>query len=171
MADIFDVVADPTRRELLTRLLEVAEDPGSARGEISVGELVAALGISQPTVSKHLKVLREHGLVQVREEGQHRYYRLDGSPLGELDRWIAPFADRLGGRAGADDPAVGDEGDTVYAAAFAAWAGAEQAGSRLGRAAAETAHTARSVVHDAQERIQGAQERLQEGVARITGRS
>ena len=51
MADIFDVVADATRRDLLTRLLDLAHDPGSPRGEISVGELVTATGISQPTVS------------------------------------------------------------------------------------------------------------------------
>jgi DNA-binding transcriptional ArsR family regulator len=74
MADIFDVLADGTRRELLSLLRRRG-------GEVSVTELVAELGISQPTVSKHLKVLREAGLVEVREEGQHRYYRLDTVPL------------------------------------------------------------------------------------------
>ena len=55
---------------------------------MSVGELVEALEITQPTVSKHLKVLREAGLVGVREEGQHRYYRLDANPLAPVTQWL-----------------------------------------------------------------------------------
>src|SRR6187402_501160 len=107
MADIFDVLADGTRRELLTRLERRA-------GEVSVTELVTELGISQPTVSKHLKVLREHGLVSVREEGQHRYYRLDRAPFAEFETWLAPFIDGEGARApqGVD----ADAGSTVFAA-------------------------------------------------------
>ncbi len=73
MADIFDVVADPTRRDLLTALLERYVSPDSETGDISVGDLVDALGLSQPTVSKHLKVLRDHGLVSVREDGQQYF--------------------------------------------------------------------------------------------------
>lgn len=160
MADIFDVIADATRRDLLTRLLELSHDPGSARGEISVGELVTALGVSQPTVSKHLKVLREHGLVKVREEGQHRYYRLDGGPLAEVDEWVAPFSPGL---------ELGDD-DTVYSTALSAWSGAGDAGSRLGRAAAATAHTARSAVADAQERLQDAQGFVSERFSQLTQR-
>lgn len=140
MADIFDVIADATRRALLSRFLELAGDPTSVRGEISVGELVTELGISQPTVSKHLKVLREHGLVHVREEGQHRFYRLDAAPLAEAMQWIEPFGEMLD---------LGED-DTVYSTAFSAWSGAG-AGGRLGRVAAGTAHTARTVVTDAQE--------------------
>jgi DNA-binding transcriptional ArsR family regulator len=151
MADIFDVLADGTRRELLTRL----QHRGS---EVSVSELVTELGISQPTVSKHLKVLREHGLVSVRDEGQHRYYRLDTAPFGELEDWLAPF---LGGPpvpAGAGQDA--DAGSTV----FAAWAGSE-VGDRVGRAAADTAHSARVALEAAQEKLQGAQKRVSERVA------
>jgi ArsR family transcriptional regulator len=85
MADIYTVIADPTRRELLTVLLQ------RRPGEISVGEMVGALGLSQPTVSKHLRVLREAGLVHVREEGQHRFYSVDAEPLAEVDGWLAPF--------------------------------------------------------------------------------
>lgn len=159
MADIFDVVADATRRDLLTRLLDLANDPGSPRGEISVGELVTATGISQPTVSKHLKVLREHGLVHVREEGQHRYYRLDPAPLREVEHFVAPFSD--------GDELDGLDGeDTLYSTAFSAWAGASDAGSRLGGVAAETAHTARSVVTQAQEALQDAQEFVTERIGR-----
>ena len=55
-----------------------------------MGDLVTELGISQPTVSKHLKVLRDHGLVTVREEGQHRFYHLDPAPLGEVSAWLSP---------------------------------------------------------------------------------
>ena len=76
MADIFDVLADGTRRELLATLLE-RRIRGSSNGELSVSELVERLGLSQPTVSKHLQKLREHGLVSVRTEGQHHLYRLE----------------------------------------------------------------------------------------------
>ena len=90
MADIFDVIADGTRRELLqcsssVRLGGLGERRDQRRPDRR------ALGISQPTVSKHLKVLREHGLVTVREEGQHRYYRLDTEPLEEVEDWLMPF--------------------------------------------------------------------------------
>ena len=85
MADIFAVIADPTRRELLAALLE------RRPGEVSVGELVGVLNVSQPTVSKHLRVLRECGLVHVREEGQHRYYSVDAGPLSDVHEWVTPF--------------------------------------------------------------------------------
>jgi DNA-binding transcriptional ArsR family regulator len=150
MADIFDVLADGTRRELLTRLERHA-------GEVSVTELVTELGISQPTVSKHLKVLRDHGLVTVREEGQHRYYRLDRAPLGELADWLDPF---LGAGPSVARTPDAEAGATV----FAAWAGAE-VGDRVGRAAAETAHSARVALEAAQEKLQGAQKRVTERVS------
>jgi len=137
MADIFDVLADGTRREILRQLLE-------SRGELAVGDLVTELGIAQPTVSKHLKVLREHGLVAVREEGQHRYYHLDASPLEEVEVWLEPFTDFT----------VGTDADgatTVYAA----WAGTEF-GDRIGRGAADTANAARVAFGSAQEKFEGA---------------
>ncbi|MET0725440.1 MAG: metalloregulator ArsR/SmtB family transcription factor [Leifsonia sp.] len=91
MADIFDVVADSTRRDILGILLSHHSEDATHNGEISVSALVAELGLSQPTVSKHLKVLREAGLVGVREEGQHRYYHLDYAPLEEIEDWLIPF--------------------------------------------------------------------------------
>jgi ArsR family transcriptional regulator, arsenate/arsenite/antimonite-responsive transcriptional repressor len=91
MADIFDVIADPTRRDILRVLLDRHSEAPDGVGEISVSEIVATLELSQPTVSKHLKVLREAGLVSVREEGQHRYYRLDATPLELVEDWIIPF--------------------------------------------------------------------------------
>jgi DNA-binding transcriptional ArsR family regulator len=91
MADIFDVIADPTRREILRVLLDRNTEVTHSVGEISVSEIVANLELSQPTVSKHLKVLREAGLVSVREEGQHRYYRLDPEPLEAVEDWVIPF--------------------------------------------------------------------------------
>jgi DNA-binding transcriptional ArsR family regulator len=145
MADIFDVLADGTRRELLSRLERRA-------GEVSVSELVTELGISQPTVSKHLKVLREAGLVAVRDEGQHRYYRLDRAPFAELERWLEPFLHE-----GEPHPAIRE--DDAAATVFAAWAGAE-VGDRVGRAAADTAHSARVALEAAQEKLQGAQKRV-----------
>ena len=76
MADIFDVIADGTRRDILRLLLD--RSSAGERGT-SVSHIVHELGASQPTVSKHLKVLRDAHLVSVREEGQHRYYSLSSA--------------------------------------------------------------------------------------------
>lgn len=91
MADIFDVVADSTRRDILHILLEQYNQSRDTGGELSVSDIVGQLALSQPTVSKHLKVLREAGLVGVREEGQHRYYHLDYAPLEDIEDWLIPF--------------------------------------------------------------------------------
>jgi DNA-binding transcriptional ArsR family regulator len=81
-APAMTVLAEPTRGRILDLL--------RAR-ERSVGELVDALGASQPAVSKHLRVLREAGLVEVRADGQRRVYRVRTEPLQELDRWLEPY--------------------------------------------------------------------------------
>ncbi|HEY9498506.1 MAG TPA: metalloregulator ArsR/SmtB family transcription factor [Terrimesophilobacter sp.] len=163
MADIFDVVADPTRRELLQVLLERYRTSGSEAGEISVGELVDKLGLSQPTVSKHLKVLRDIDLVTVREEGQHRYYRLDSAPLEVLEDWLIPFL-------GADfDDGLADEAGTTV---FAAWSGSglpkplrrmadsiehsADAGAAVGRTVADASHQVRTVIEGATHAIEEA---------------
>lgn len=91
MPDIFDVIADSTRREILAVLRGRSVDPATGQSEMSVSEIVTVLELSQPTVSKHLKVLREAGLVLVREDGQHRFYRLDSAPLEEIEDWVIPF--------------------------------------------------------------------------------
>lgn len=140
MADIFDVVADSTRRSLLTVLLQQYVASDSPSGELSVSEIVEKLGLSQPTVSKHLKVLRDHGLVSVREEGQHRYYRLDSSPLEEVEDWLIPFLS-------ADFHDDFDEDILASTGAFSAWSGAD-AGDNFGRQVAERTHQARSALHD-----------------------
>jgi len=88
MADIFDVIADGTRRDILQLLRERA---ASGERGTSVSQIVHELEVSQPTVSKHLKVLREAELVSVREEGQHRYYSLSIGPLDVVDDWLMPF--------------------------------------------------------------------------------
>lgn len=77
-----DVLAEPNRRLILDLLRE---------GERAVGELVATLSVSQPTVSKHLRVLREAGLVEARVAAQRRVYRVRIEPLRELDEWLAPY--------------------------------------------------------------------------------
>jgi ArsR family transcriptional regulator, arsenate/arsenite/antimonite-responsive transcriptional repressor len=102
MADIFAVVADHTRRELLGILLRRRSE-GIASGDASVSELVAELALSQPTVSKHLKVLREAGLVTVREKGQHRYYRLEPDGLAGVGAWVGPFLPAALGESAAQD--------------------------------------------------------------------
>jgi DNA-binding transcriptional ArsR family regulator len=77
-----EVLAEPQRRRILDNLVD---------GESSVGALVAQLGAIQPSVSKHLRVLREAGLVEVRGEGARRLYRLRPEPLMELDAWLEPY--------------------------------------------------------------------------------
>jgi DNA-binding transcriptional ArsR family regulator len=78
----FDVLAETTRRRILDLLLERPRP---------VGELSDRLGLSQPGTSKHLRVLREAGLVQVRREAQRRWYELRPEPLAEVDAWLAPY--------------------------------------------------------------------------------
>jgi DNA-binding transcriptional ArsR family regulator len=78
----FDVLAEPTRRRILD-LLRDEERP--------VNDLVGRLQLSQPGVSKHLKVLRDAGLVEVRREAQRRLYRVRPEPLAEIDEWLAPY--------------------------------------------------------------------------------
>ena len=153
MADIFDVIADPTRRELLQHLLDASLRGDNGTGELSVSELVDRTDATQPTVSKHLKVLRDHGLVSVREEGQHRYYAVEPGPLEEVEDWIIPFLS-------ADFDAEAEAG----AAVFAAWAGADvtSAGSTVGRVAADASHQARTLIEGAQERLHDVQEKLQD---------
>ena len=159
MADIFDVIADPTRRDLLQVLLDRYVATDSASGELSVGEMVEKLGLSQPTVSKHLKVLRDCHLVRVREDGQHRYYSLDAEPLEAIEDWLIPFLS-------SDFDADNDGG----AAVFTAWSGANvpaplrraaeslqhssETGTSIGRAVAEASFQARTAIEDATAGVQ-----------------
>ena len=79
---VLEAIAEPTR----LRILDAVRD-----GERSVGELVETVGMHQPGVSRHLKVLRDAGLVEVRRDAQRRLYRLRPEPLMELDAWLEPF--------------------------------------------------------------------------------
>ena len=80
--DVFAVIAEATRRDILVSLRE---------GDKAVGELVEELSASQPTISKHLKVLREAQLVSMRAQGQKRYYALNPKPLEGIVSWLEPF--------------------------------------------------------------------------------
>ena len=80
--DAFNAVAEPRRRQILDVL---------AGGERPVNDLVEELGLAQPQVSKHLKVLREVGLVKVRDEGRRRMYRLNGDPLRSIHDWVKGY--------------------------------------------------------------------------------
>jgi DNA-binding transcriptional ArsR family regulator len=75
-------LADPTRREIVALL---------AGGELAAGQLAGHFPVSRPAISRHLRVLREAGLVRVRVDGQRRVYSLDSRPLSELDAWLAPY--------------------------------------------------------------------------------
>jgi DNA-binding transcriptional ArsR family regulator len=85
MTATFEVVADESRRRILDLLVEE---------ERAVGDLVDRLVLSQPTVSKHLKVLREAGLVEARTDAQRRIYRVRPEPLREIDEWLTPYRRR-----------------------------------------------------------------------------
>jgi DNA-binding transcriptional ArsR family regulator len=88
--NLFEVLVEPNRRRILDLLRE---------DERSVGELVESLSMSQPLVSKHLRVLRAGGLVRSRVAGQRRYYSLEPAPLAEVESWLEPYrrlwSDRL----------------------------------------------------------------------------
>jgi DNA-binding transcriptional ArsR family regulator len=88
-ATTFDVVAEPTRRRILDLLRERPR---------SVGELVELLRLSQPGVSKHLRVLRDARLVRVRQDAQRRWYEVDPRPLAEIDAWLEPYRAGWAGR-------------------------------------------------------------------------
>lgn len=79
---VLEVIAEPTRRRILDAV---------RGGERSVNELVVEVGMHQPGVSRHLKVLRDAGLVEVRRDAQRRLYRLRAEPLRELDAWLEPY--------------------------------------------------------------------------------
>lgn len=85
MLDVYTVVAEPSRRRILDRLLQ---------SDASVSELVDELGYSQPLVSKHLRVLRESGLVKFKVEAQRRIYSLDSRPLAEIDEWLSAYREQ-----------------------------------------------------------------------------
>lgn len=81
-ADVFNAVAEPRRRRILDVL---------AGGELSVNDLVGLLELAQPQVSKHLRVLREVGLVEVRDDGRRRLYRLNAYPLKPIHDWVSGY--------------------------------------------------------------------------------
>jgi DNA-binding transcriptional ArsR family regulator len=85
----FDVLAEPSRRAILDLLRD---------GERAVGEIVADLPLSQPAVSKHLRILREAGFVEARAVAQQRLYRISPEPLAQLDDWLAPYRKFWNGR-------------------------------------------------------------------------
>jgi DNA-binding transcriptional ArsR family regulator len=80
--DAFNAVAEPRRRQILDQL---------STGELAVNDLVARLGLAQPLVSKHLRVLREVGLVEVRDSGRQRVYRLNALPLQPIHEWVRQY--------------------------------------------------------------------------------
>ena len=130
MTDIFDVIADGTRRDILQLLLRRSSDGDAGT---SVTQIVSELGISQPTVSKHLKVLREAELVTVREDGQRRYYSLAIEPLEVVDDWLMPFlVDAFDERTDLDLVPLPD--------------GAAHAAEAVGRAAASAKHVVQSAL-------------------------
>jgi DNA-binding transcriptional ArsR family regulator len=97
--DAFNALAEPRRRQILDLI---------ADREQAVGDLVAQLGIAQPQVSKHLRVLREVGAVSVREEGRRRLYRLNGRALKPIHDWLKPYEQAWNERFDALDDVLDD---------------------------------------------------------------
>jgi DNA-binding transcriptional ArsR family regulator len=93
---VLAALADPVRREIVELL---------ARGEMGAGEIAGRFPVTRPAISRHLRVLREAGLVTGEVRAQRRVYRLERAPLGELDAWLDRFRP-LPGRRSADEPAV-----------------------------------------------------------------
>lgn len=89
MGDIYEAIADANRRNMLDALL--ASKLGNGKGELTVTELVELTALGQPTVSKHLKVLREANLVTAREEGQKRFYSVTPEALEDVEDWMVTF--------------------------------------------------------------------------------
>lgn len=89
---VFEAVADPTRRALLERLREV--------GPLTLGALAAPFPMSRQAVTKHLNALADAGLVRISRRGRERVHELDGRPLRELERWLAPYAEEWDRRLG-----------------------------------------------------------------------
>jgi DNA-binding transcriptional ArsR family regulator len=102
MASTFELLAEPTRRRILDLLLERAR---------SVGELVELLGLSQPGVSKHLRALRDGGLVQARPDAQRRIYEVRPEPLADVDAWLEPYRRLWAGRLDALERHLDDHDD------------------------------------------------------------
>ena len=102
MASTFELLAEPTRRRILDLLRERARP---------VGELVDVLGLSQPGVSKHLRALREGGLVQARADAQRRIYEVRPEPLAEIDAWLEPYRRLWAGRLDALERHLDDHDD------------------------------------------------------------
>jgi DNA-binding transcriptional ArsR family regulator len=131
MTDIFDVIADGTRRDILQLLLRRSTEGDAGT---SVTEIVSELGVSQPTVSKHLKVLRESELVTVREDGQRRFYSIAVGPLEVVDDWLVPFL----------MDAYGDEAPDYGFTPIPLPGSAAHAAEVVGRAAASAKHVVTS---------------------------
>jgi DNA-binding transcriptional ArsR family regulator len=106
MATTFEVLAEPTRRRILELLLERSRP---------VGELVDVLGLSQPGVSKHLRVLRDGGFVAVRRDAQRRFYEVRPGPLAEVDQWLEPYRRLWAGRLDALERHLDDTDDRKQA--------------------------------------------------------
>ena len=92
--DTIEALNDLTRRRILDLLAE---------GDLDAGQISAEFPVSRPAISRHLRVLREHGLVQVRNDAQRRIYSLDARPLRELDEWLEPYRKFWSGRLDALD--------------------------------------------------------------------
>ena len=101
--DAFNAVAEPRRRQILELL---------AGGERPVNDLVDTMRLAQPQVSKHLRVLREVGLVDVRDAGRQRLYRLNGQPLKPIRDWVTSFEETWNERFDAIDDVLGELNDT-----------------------------------------------------------
>jgi DNA-binding transcriptional ArsR family regulator len=144
--DVFAVIAEATRRDILVAL---------RKGDKAVGELVQELEASQPTISKHLKVLREADLVSMRAQGQKRYYALNPKPLAGIASWLQSFDGVPGTAANAAPASHAEAGPATVPDGLAA-AGSPQPAPQAATAQAATAQTATAQAAGAQAATQPA---------------
>ena len=140
--DVFAVIAEATRRDILVSLRS---------GDKAVGELVQELDASQPTISKHLKVLREADLVSMRAQGQKRYYALNPKPLAGIASWLETFDVGPAAAASTDTPEqrrVGTARDAGQAAQPAAVGTSQAPGTARSASAAQPAQEVVPAVDD-----------------------
>ncbi|RKW71341.1 ArsR/SmtB family transcription factor [Galactobacter caseinivorans] len=161
-SDLYAVIADPTRRQLLSEL---------AAGERSVGYLVEAVGVSQPTVSKHLRVLRDAQLVSIRAQGQKRFYALESGPLREVVEWVAtllphPEAPEEEAKAVSEPHGVGQVPESSVGTEVASTPGAELEHGELDAAGLDAAGRRGNGVGRTMEQVTGRAQELLDRLAK-----
>lgn len=161
MDDIFSVISDSTRRDILDALRSTGPK------EMSVSELVETLGISQPTVSKHLKILRDSELVEVRLDGQHRFYSLNVKALKPVEKWLSSINPQKPKSQDAPKSPTKSEAPKTAPSEPSLGETASIIADALGRAWATTNHVTKTVIDTTKEGVELAVNQTQETAKKL----